>query len=71
MNEIITSQNMAAEVTQILDASNGCSSADFDVDGIVRDLITGHGRVPVGEINSDAFWAIVQRHDASLREGDQ
>lgn len=60
---MISSDDIRTEVIQILDASAGCGSADFDVEGIVHDLISRHGLVPVDEIDSDSFWAVVLRHD--------
>jgi hypothetical protein len=38
------------------------TSANFDVDGIVREIIREHG-LDTGTIYNGDFWAIVARHD--------
>lgn len=54
-------QDIASQVTTTL----GDHPEDFDIDGIVDDLIASHG----GELNSvddfesESYWAIVETHD--------
>lgn len=64
----ITSREVRDNVALVLDASVGASSEDFDVDGIVAELIQGYGlRLEYPDV---AFWSIVQMHDKG-RSGQQ
>lgn len=55
---MITSQDITHQVREATDVSDG----DYDVDGIVRDIIADFGRVDIDSIDPDQFWPIVLRH---------
>jgi len=52
----ITDHDIATQVA----ASLGVHVGDFDVDGIVRDVITQYGLVGIDAISDDEYWALVE-----------
>ena len=60
-----TSSDIRDMVVEVLDASVGVTSSDFDVDGIVADIIAVadyDGRGYTVEFEDADFWEIVARH---------
>ena len=41
---------------------------DFNIDGIVRDIIDQYGLVDIGTIDEDEYWGLVEKHDYALME---
>lgn len=60
---MITSADIAYQVRNAIESGEGADT--IDQDAIVRDIIAGHGLVNIDTIDTDAFWAIVARNDAS------
>jgi hypothetical protein len=40
----------------------GDSVGDFDMDGIVDDIVAEYGRVHIDDVPINVFWAIAERH---------
>lgn len=57
---IITSDDITRQVNETLTEVDG-----IDMAGIVREIIDTYGRVDLDAIDTDAYWEIVRRHDAS------
>lgn len=38
---------------------------DYDIDAIVDEILETHGQVHIDDIDSDEYWAIVERHDTT------
>lgn len=62
MNATITDQDIAYQVSTSLDGFID----DYNIDDIVRDIIDTYGRVNIDDIDSDEYWAIVERHDTTI-----
>ena len=61
---MITYTDIALQVTESLtDFVN-----DYDVDGIVRDVIARYGRVNIDAIDEAEYWGLVEKHDYALME---
>lgn len=61
---MITYNDIALQVTESL-----CDYADdFNIDGIVRDIIDQFGLVDIGTIDEATYWALVEKHDYVLME---
>jgi len=56
---MIINQTMRGQVERSLEGNN---LTNFDVDGIVADLIKDHGLTHIDRIPMDAYWATVKRH---------
>ena len=54
----ITDHDIATQVA----ASLGIHVGDFDVDGIVRDVIAQFGLVSIDDIDETEYWALVEEH---------
>lgn len=54
----ITDHDIATQVTESL----GVHVGDFDVDGIVRDVIAQFGLVSIDDIDEAAYWGLVEEH---------
>lgn len=66
----MNAQDIAHQVSLTL----GDHILDYDIDAIVEEIILNHGHVDIDTIDSDAYWAIVTKHDATqvqLSEGDE
>ncbi len=61
---MITSTDITRQVGESL---TDCGD-EFDVAGIVRDIIAEHGRVDIDSIDPEAYWAVVERHATSTLE---
>lgn len=61
---MITSTDITLQVSETLTDRVG----EFDVAGIVRDIIAEHGRVDVDSIESETYWDLVARHATSILE---
>lgn len=61
---MITYTDIALQVTESLcDYVN-----EFNVDGIVRDIIDTYGLVDIATIDESEYWALVEKHDYALME---
>jgi hypothetical protein len=58
---MITDRDIREQVGVSLQEFGG----DFDIDGIVDEIQRTYGRVNIDEIESQAYWALVARHDTS------
>lgn len=54
----ITDHDIATQVA----ASLGVHVGDFDVDGIVRDIISQYGLVDIDDIDEAQYWGLVEEH---------
>lgn len=54
----IDSRIIAQQVTESLTDH----VSDFDVDAIVRDIITIHGLTNINDIDHNTYWTIVEQH---------
>jgi hypothetical protein len=57
----ITDQDMRDQVTRSIETEENL----FNVPAIVDELQERYGTVHIDEIPSDAYWAIVEKHDIS------
>lgn len=61
---MITYRDIALQVTESLcDYVN-----EFNVDGIVRDIIDQFGLVDISTIDEAEYWGLVEKHDYALME---
>jgi hypothetical protein len=65
---MITSSDVANQVTIAIDAQGEQLAAGIDADAITREIIDTYGLVDIDTIDFDTFWDIVSRHDAT--QGD-
>jgi hypothetical protein len=56
---ITSDRDIYQQVTEALDPY----ARDFDIEGIVRQIIADHGLVSIEDIDGDVFWTIVKGHD--------
>lgn len=54
-------QDLADQVATSL----GDHGDDFDVEGIVEEIVREYGRVNIDSVDSDTYWAIVTKHDTT------
>lgn len=59
---MITSTDILRQVAQAVEAG---PSEGIDVDAIVTEIVQTYGLVDIDTIDTDAFWAIVARHDTT------
>lgn len=60
-----TDRDITAQVTAAIEANGAELAAGIRTDAVVAEIIDTYGLVDVETIEHDAFWAIVERHDAS------
>ncbi|MGI5122799.1 hypothetical protein ACQEU5_25110 [Marinactinospora thermotolerans] len=51
------------DLTAQIASTLGSYEADYDVEGIADEIMDAYGLVHVDAIDTDAYWAIVERHD--------
>ncbi|MDT0306143.1 hypothetical protein RM780_04090 [Streptomyces sp. DSM 44917] len=56
----------AQDIAHAVSTTLGDHIEDFDIDGIVAEITGTYGHVDIDTIDSDAYWAIVERHDTTL-----
>lgn len=59
-----TDADIRDDVRQAIEAGEGTET--IDVDGIVREIVTSVGVGGYADMDQEAFWAIVARHDTAL-----
>lgn len=60
---MITATDIRFQVTTAIESGDGAET--IDIDGIVTEIVATHGLVDIDTIESDAFWAIVAKHDST------
>jgi len=58
MTKTITDRDMAEQVSRSL----GADADDFDTDAIVEEIRKAYGLIDIDDIDSDTYWALVERH---------
>ncbi|MCX4911918.1 hypothetical protein [Streptomyces sp. NBC_00878] len=53
-----TSGNLRDQIV----TATGASDGEYDVDGIVEEIVEKHGAVDIETLDTDEFWAIVGKH---------
>lgn len=38
---------------------------DYDIDAIVQEIVDTHGLVSIDDIDTDEYWALIERHDTT------
>lgn len=61
----ITDRDIRAQVRTAVTANGAELAEGIDVDAITDEIIGTYGLVDIEEIDNDAFWGLVRKHDAT------
>lgn len=62
----ITDRDIREQVATAVGAAGTDLTAGINVDAIVTEIINTYGLINVDDIDDEAFWDMVERHDAAL-----
>jgi hypothetical protein len=64
----ITDRDIREQVFTAVNANGEDLAEGIDVEAITQEIMATYGRVDIDTIDTDEFWALVRKHDATQQD---